>query len=240
MTSRSRWIGNSQWMIKANALPLTELVAHDAARLAANSGIELQMSASAPQRPPVFEPHLIHFNSLQQPADDFVYPPDPDGPRTPRFGSTTGQCRTNRHDYDLLVRTVLLAIKHHLNDDTAIMAHGRPDEPQWHDAFDLYRRTFPERKVPSLDGWPPEIEKHLKELAELRRRREEQAAANPQPCSICEAAIARSEGRTPAFELEQSNRPMPTFLIHHQQRQRQQQQQTTSPGSRDGSEQATH
>ena len=229
MTSRSRW--NSQWMIKANAPTQTELVAHDAARLAANSGIELQMSELAPQRRPVFEPYLIHFNSLQQPAADFVYPPDANGARTARFGSAMGECRTNRHDYDLLVCTVLLSIKHHLNDDTAIMTHGTPDEPQWHDAFDLYRRTFPERKIPSLDGWPPEVEKHLEEMAELQRREQERAAANPQPCSICEAAIARSEGRTPAFELEQSNRPMPTFLIHYQQ-------QPTSPGSRDDSEQA--
>ena len=58
MTSRRWMTGSSEWLIFNNAQPRTELVAQDAARLAANSSLELLMSASEPQRPPVFEPHL--------------------------------------------------------------------------------------------------------------------------------------------------------------------------------------
>ena len=147
MTSQ-RWLsGRSEWSIFIDTEPQTELVAQDAARLAANCDFELQMSAAEPGRPPVFAPHRIRFNSLQHPADDFEYPPDAATARAAGRSYSTGTCRTNHHDYDLLVRTVLLSIKHHI-DDAFIMPPGTPGEQQWKDAFDLYRRTFPRTEGP--------------------------------------------------------------------------------------------
>ena len=211
MTSQ-RWLsGRSEWSIFIDTEPQTELVAQDAARLAANCDFELQMSAAEPGRPPVFAPHRIRFNSLQHPADDFEYPLDAATARAAGRSYSTGTCRTNHHDYDLLVRTVLLSIKHHI-DDAFIMPPGTPGEQQWKDAFDLYRRTFPERKVPSLVGWPPEVEQHVAEMEELRRREQEWADANPQPCSICAAAKARAEGRLPEAP---PTVPRPSFLDNH-------------------------
>lgn len=218
MTSRRRLTGRSKWSIPIDAEPQTELVAQDAARLAANCELELQMSDSTPGRPPVFAPQLIHFNSCQHPGDDFKHPPDTADARAAGFTYATETCWTNNHDYDLLVRTVLLSIQHHL-DDARIMPPGTLGERQWKDAFDLYHRTFPERNIPALIGWPAEVEHHVEEMEEKQRRKQEMEDANPQPCSICEAAIARAEGRTPAYELElEQTTPMPTFLIHHRER----------------------
>ena len=160
-----------------------------------------------PGHPPVFKPYLIRFNSRQQPGDDFVYPPDADAARAAGLSYATGTCRTNHHDYDLLVRTVLLCIKHHLDDldDAFIQPDGTLGEQRWKDAFDLYHRTFPERKIPSLVGWPPEVERHVEEMEELRRREQEWADDNligGPNCPICAAAKARAEGRTPDDELK--------------------------------------
>lgn len=217
MTSRRRLTGRSKWSIPIDAEPQTELVAQDAARLAANCGLELQMSDSTPGRPPVFAPHLIHFNSRQRPGDDFKYPPDTADARAAGFTYATATCWTNNHDYDLLVRTVLLSIQHHVG-DARIMPPGTLGEQQWKDAFDLYHRTFPERKIPALIGWPVEVERHVEEMEERQHPKQEMEYANPQPCSICEAAKARAEGRTPAYELElERTTPLPTFLIHHRE-----------------------
>ena len=204
MTSRRRLKGYNEWIINIKASPQTELVATDAARLAANSGIELQMSVAEPQHPPVFEPHRIRFNSLHHPGEDFEYPPYPNSERT-----AVGECCTNEHDYDLLVRAMLLSIKHHLADDAFIQHPGSLGDQQWNDAFDLYRRTFPERKIPSLVGWPQEVEQHLEEMEERLRREQELVDANPQPCTIYAAAKARAEGRTPEAPPPV---PRPSFL----------------------------
>ncbi len=68
------------------------------------------MSASEPGRPPVFEPHLIHFNSPNDPTDGFEYPPDTTTERAAYIGAAVGECWTNGNHYDLLVRAVLLSI----------------------------------------------------------------------------------------------------------------------------------
>ena len=71
-------------------------------------------------------------------------------------------------------------------------------------------------------------------MEERQRRKQEMEDANPQPCSICEAAKARAEGRTPAYELElEQTTPMPTFLIHHRERR------TAKQAEQGDSEQAT-
>lgn len=211
MTSRREWTGQSKWYLTTNVDPQTELVAQDAARLATNSGLELQMSASAPQHPPVFGPHLIRFNSRHEPADDFEYPPDDCPEHTAQHGGAKGECWTNHNDYDLLVRTFLLSIKHHLTDDAFIMPTGTLGGQRWNDAFDLYRRTFPKRKIPSLVGWPPEVEQHLEKMEERLRREQERTdhlIGGPN-CPICFATKTRAEGRT----LEASPHvPRPSFL----------------------------
>ena len=231
MTSRRRSKGYNEWLINIKATPQTELVAQDAARLAANSGLELQMSVSEPQHAPVFEPHRIRFNSLHHPGEDFEYPPDPNSERP-----AVGECCTNEHDYDLLVRAMLLSIKHHLADDAFIQHPGSLGDQRWNDAFDLYRRTFPERKIPSLVGWPQEVEQHLAEIEERLRRAQEcpdlHMIGGPN-CPICNAAKARAEGRTPAYELEQAT-PMPTFLIRHRERR------AAEQAAQEDSEQAAH
>ena len=199
MTSRRRGTGHSKWYLTTNVDPRTELVAQDAALLAANSDLALQMSASELGRPPVFEPHRIRFNSRHEPVDDFEYPPDDSPESTAQHGGAKGECWTNHHDYDLLVRTVLLSIKHHLADDAFIMPTGSLGGQRWNEAFDLYRRTFPERKIPSLVGWPPEVEQHLAESEERLRREQEcpdhDLIGGPN-CPICNAAKARAAGRT--------------------------------------------
>ncbi len=112
------------------------------------------MSASNPGHPPIFEPHLIRFNSRHQPAEDVEYPPDFATPQAANTGGAVGECRANRHGYDFLVRALLLSIKHHVGNDAFIMPAGILGDREWDNAIDLSSRTFPDRAIPALVGWP--------------------------------------------------------------------------------------
>ena len=185
MTSLREWRGHHNWLIRADSPTRTPDIAGDAARLAANCDVTLQMSASNPGQPPRFEPHLIQFNSREEPNGDFQYPPDVAAAQAAGEAGVMGQCRTNLNDYDALVRAIMLSIKHHLGDDALIMPHGIPEHDEWKQAIDLYCRTFPERKIPALVGWPKDIREPLDESAEHARIMRDEAIIGGPGCPIC-------------------------------------------------------
>ena len=144
----------TNWNIEKAGYELTPAVAQDAIRLAENCDFELMLSADCPELGPKFEPHRIAFNGRGDAADDFTYPPDLTDPRVSNFLGNRGKCRTECRDYDTLVSTVLLSVKHHLGKKAYVTSNAEPDREGWQAAFELYSRTFPEREIPWLNNWP--------------------------------------------------------------------------------------
>ncbi len=154
--SRRTRIYSHNWIIEKEGYALTPAVAQDALRLAENCDFELMLSADCPELGPKFEPHCIAFNGRGDAADDFTYPPDLTDPRVSNVLGNRGECSTECRDYDTLVSAVLLSVKHHLGKKARVRSTAEPDHEGWQAAFELYGRTFPERKSPWLDNWPRE------------------------------------------------------------------------------------
>ena len=154
--SRRTRIYSHNWSVEKEDYKLTPAIAQDAIRLAENCDFELMLSANCPELAPKFEPHRIAFNGRGDAAGDFTYPPDLTDPRVSNFLGNRGKCRTECRDYDTLVSAVLLSVKHHLGKKAYVTSNAEPDREGWKAAFGLYRRTFPERKIPWLDDWPRE------------------------------------------------------------------------------------
>ena len=125
-------------------------VSTDSALLADNCGLPLMLSVNEPELDPVFGPDLIMFNGRGDECEDFIYPPTKDA----GFGSNRGTCRTDCRDYDTLVSTVLLSVKHNLGKMAYVTSNAEPNRESWQAAFALYARTFPERDIPRLNNWP--------------------------------------------------------------------------------------
>ena len=114
----------------------------------------LQFTASAPQHGPLFHQHFTGFNGRGDSCEDFQYPPHLAANRTVGIFSIRGKCSTECRDYDTLVSAIRLSIKHHVGNKACIRSGGIPDGVGWVAAFELYSRTFPERKIPWIDNWP--------------------------------------------------------------------------------------
>ena len=151
--SRRKMFYSHNWSTREGYSPQTAVIARDAALLAENCGDLLQLSSENPELGPIFEPDLILFNGRGDSCDDFQYPPD--GAANPAAGrrANSGRCKTELRDYDTLVCAILLSVKHHLGDSSYARAGGTPDGAGWRDAFELYRRTLPEREMPMPDNW---------------------------------------------------------------------------------------
>ena len=152
--SRRTLIYSHFWIIKTEGYELTPAIAEDAVLLAANCDFELMLSSESPDLGPKFSPDLIAFNGRGDAHDDFTYPPDLNDRRVSNYLGNHGRCRTQCRDYDTLVSTVLLSVKHHLSNMAYITSIAEPDREGWQAAFELYSRTFPEREIPWLDNWP--------------------------------------------------------------------------------------
>ena len=153
--SRRTLIYSHSWNIKTEGYVLTPAITEDAASLAANCDFELMLSSESPELGPKFSPDLIAFNGRGDAHDDFTYPPDRNNPQVSNFLGNRGKCRTECRDYDTLVCTVLLSIKHHLGNMAYVTSIAEPDREGWKAAFELYSRTFLERDIPRLDNWTP-------------------------------------------------------------------------------------
>ena len=151
--SRRKMFYSHNWATREGYSPQTPLVATDAALLAANCSVPLQLSSENPELGPMFGPDLILFSGRGDSCDDFRYPSD--GAANPATGrrANSGRCKTELRAYDTLVCAILLSIKHHLGDSSYVRAGGGPDGVGWRDAFELYRRTIPERETPMPDNW---------------------------------------------------------------------------------------
>ena len=151
--SRRKMFYSHNWSTREGCSPQTAVIARDAALLAENCGVPLQLSSGNPELGPTFGPDLILCNGRGDSCDDFRYPPD--GAVNPAAGrrANSGRCKTELRDYDTLVCAILLSVKHHLGDSSYARAGGTPDGAGWRDAFELYRRTLPEREMPMPDNW---------------------------------------------------------------------------------------
>lgn len=152
--SRRTLIYSHFWIIKTAGYALTPAVAEDAVLLAANCDFELMLSSESPELGPKFSPDLIAFNGRGDAHDDFTYPPDLNDRQVSNYLGNHGRCSTQCRDYDTLVSTVLLSVKHHLGNMAYITSIAEPDREGWQAAFELYSRTFPEREIPWLNNWP--------------------------------------------------------------------------------------
>ena len=90
-----------------------------------------------------------------QDGDNFQYPPqDPFGEMPPEIAQAIaavippGQdfCKTDYQPYDATVCAVLMAIRHHLGGNVRVWSDGKLDEPEWQQAYRLYRRAL--RRAP--------------------------------------------------------------------------------------------
>ena len=114
--SRRKMFYSHNWSTREGYSPQTAVIARDAALLAENCGVLLQLSSENPELGPMFEPDLILCNGRGDSCDDFRYPPD--GAANPAAGrrANSGRCKTELRDYDTLVCAILLSVKHHLGD----------------------------------------------------------------------------------------------------------------------------
>ena len=154
--SRRTRIYSHNWIIEKEDYALTPAVAQDAIRLAANCDFELMLSADCPELDPKFEPHRIAFNGRGDAADDFTYPPDLTDPRVSNFLGNRGKCRTECRDYDTLVSTVLLSVKHHLGKKAYVTSNGRARPRGLAGRLRTLLPHLPGTEIPWLDNWPHE------------------------------------------------------------------------------------
>ena len=146
-------IYSHDWGVNAGHEHTAE-ISQDATLLAANCGVPLMLSVSHQDQDPAFAPDGIMFNGRGDSCQDFIYPPTKGAKPAAGRRSNYGKCRTECRDYDTLVSAILLAVKHHVGDNTFIRSSAQPDSAGWQAAFELYSRTFPEREIPWLDNWP--------------------------------------------------------------------------------------
>ena len=151
--SRRTAIYSHDWGVHAGHEHTAEISA-DAALLADNCGVPFMRSIHEPDLEPVFGPDLIMFNGRGDACEDFIYPPTEGAHPAAVLFDNRGRSRTECRDYDTLVSAVLLAVKHHIGDRGSVRSTVHPDSVGWQAAFELYSRTFPERKIPGLNNWP--------------------------------------------------------------------------------------
>ena len=126
----------------------TAEISQDAALLAANCGVPLMLSVDHPDQDPVFAPDGIMLNGRGDSCHDFIYPPTEGAKPAAGMRSNRGQCRTECRDYDTLVSTILLAVKHHVGDRSFIRSTAQPDREGWQAAFELYSPHLPGTRDP--------------------------------------------------------------------------------------------
>ena len=120
-------------------------VANDIAELIRGSGVVIGDFEGEFGTLPVLGPDEITFNGVGDASyESFQYPPDYTRPIKPGWEFT----KTDRRPYDVIVTAALIVIKHHMGDAVEVTSDGKFNSGDWYPAYDLYRQTFPDRRLP--------------------------------------------------------------------------------------------